>query len=79
MLLRVAMVMLNANEWMRVKHYFSFMNYLVSHMNRSKERPAVLLDNHDLYLSIAALDYCKDLTCNLFTKCPLPIDDIRQS
>jgi hypothetical protein len=61
MLLRVATVMLNPNEWMRVEHYFKFVKYFVSHVNRSKERPTVpLLDNHDLYLSIAAFDYCKD-------------------
>jgi hypothetical protein len=64
--------MLNPSEWMRVEHYFNWVKYFVSPMNLSKERPAVLLlDNNDLYLSVAACDYCKGKRHNL-----QPVDEV---
>jgi hypothetical protein len=72
MVLRVATVMFNPSEWMRVEHYFKLAKYFVSHMNLSKERPAVLLsDNSNLYFSVAAFDNCKDKRHNL-----QPVDEV---
>jgi hypothetical protein len=72
MFLRVATVTLNPSEWMRVEHYFKSAKYFVSHMNLSKERPAVLLlDNNDLYSSVTTFDCCKDKRHTL-----QPVDEV---
>jgi hypothetical protein len=82
LVLHVATVMLNPSEWMRVEHYFKAVKYFVSHMNLSKERPAVLLlYNNDLYyqllLSITAK--IRGTTFNLLMKGPRLIENLRQS
>ena len=71
MLLRIATVMLNPSERMRVEHYFNSAKYFVSNVNLSKERPEVLLLDNDLYFSVATFDYCRDKRHNL-----QPVDEV---
>jgi hypothetical protein len=60
----------NPTGWMQAEQFLKFVKHFVSDVKPSKERPVVRpLDNHDSYLSLAALDYCKQ---NCVTVLSLP-------
>lgn len=51
----------NGTGWMQEDDFVVFLRHFVKHAKPSKEQPVLLLlDNHDSYLSIDALNFCKE-------------------
>lgn len=47
--------------WMTSDNFLLFLKHFVEHVKPTKDNPVlILLDNHDFYLSIDALDFAKE-------------------
>ena len=61
----------NSSGWMKANDFLVFMQHFAAVTKCSKEhRVLILLDNHESHLSIALIDYCRDIGIVLLTLPP---------